>query len=190
MSDLDSYAFEPGQQVQCRTRFEQDFRGEVMSFDLNSKILVLKSPAASGSAANHDLNFLVLDSVSNVEILEEPKGESHDLPSLDTRSINTRQRQALDDRMRLVEAVGNGVSQEGISLYTALAKHYNRPDVVWKDKNKIVVLNAVIISPPYKEADCTGLTNKAHNHAQAVIYVKQIVRKFWDSLPKQQEAKE
>lgn len=191
MSDLDSFAFEPGQQVQCRTRFDQDFKGEVMAFDLNSKILILKSPASSGNPANHDLNFLVLDSVSNVEILEEPEREcNNDLPNLDTRSIKARQTQALDERMRLVEAVGNGVSQEGISLYTALAKKYDRPtDVIWKDKNKIVVMNSVIISPPYKEADCTALTNKTHNHA--VNYVKQNVHKFWESLPKpKQEVKE
>lgn len=185
MSDLDSFAFEPGQQVRCKTRFEDSFEGEVVAFDLNSKILVLKSPTTSGNSANHDLHILVLDSVSDVEILEEPHGEStNDMSSIDMKHIKARQISANSERMRLVEAVSNGVSQDGISLYTTLSKKYVRPtDITWKDKVKIVVLNSVVISPPYKEADCEPLSQKTQS--DAVAYVKSNVRHFWENSSKQ-----
>jgi len=181
MTDLDSFAFQPGQQVQCKTRFDDIFKGEVVAFDLNSKILILRSPASSGSVKNHDLHFLVLDSVSDVDILEEPHGETTtDLPCIEMKYIKEKQATALSERLRIVEAVGNGVSQDGISLFTEFTKIYNREsDIVWKDKTKIVVMNAVIISPPYKEANCEPWNPSVKE--EAVLYVKNVVRKFWES---------
>lgn len=180
MSDLDSFAFEPGQQVQCKTRFNDVFKGEVVAFDLSSKLLILKSPAASGIASYHDVNFLALDSVSDVQILEEPRAESNNdqLPSIEMKHIKAKQAAALTERLRLVEAVGNGVTQDGISLYAALYKKYDR-DITWRDKVKIVVMNSIVISPPYKEADCQPLSPKTQK--DALNYVKSNIRKFWES---------
>ena len=189
MSDLDSFAFEPGQQVQCKTRFEDVFKGEVMAFDLNSKILILKSPSSSGTGTNHDLHFLVLDSVSDVEILEEPHVEcTNDLPSIEMKCVKAKHTANASERLRLVEAVSNGVTQDGISLYTAFSKLYDRAtdDVTWKDKVKIVVMNSVVISPPYKESDCEPINPKTQK--EAVNYVKSNVRKFWESCTKQKSA--
>lgn len=182
MTDIDSYAFEPGQQVQCKTRFDDVFKGEVVAFDLNSKILILKSPSSSGVSTNHDLHFLVLDSVSDVEILEEPHGEyNNELPSIEMKHIQNKQKAAHSERMRLVEAVGNGVNQDGISLYTLFSKKYDRAsDLCWKDKVKIVVMNAVIISPPYKESDCQP--SSPQTSKDALTYVKTNVRKYWEKL--------
>lgn len=178
MSDLDSYAFGPGQQVKCKTRFDDILKGEVVAFDLNSKILVLKSPSSS---TNYDLNFLVLDSVSDVEILEETKSDQNiELPSLEMKQIKAKQTSAYNDRMRLVEAVGNGVSQDGISLYTTFSKKYDRAsEITWKDKTKLVVMNSVIISPPYKESNCEPISPKTPK--DAVNYVRNIVRKYWST---------
>lgn len=186
MSDLDTnlVAFEPGQQVQCKTRFDDVFKGEVVAFDLNSKILTLKSPSSVGNGSNHDLHFFVLDSVSDVEILEEPKGErNNELPSIEMKYIKAKQTAALNERLRIVEAVEKGVSQEGISLYTIFSKKYERAtDVTWKDDVKIVVMNSVVISPPYKESDCEPISPKSHK--EALNYVKSIVRKFWEDNAK------
>lgn len=183
MSDLDSFAFGPGQQVQCKTRFDDVLKGEVVAFDLNSKILVLRSPSSNSS--NYDLNFLVLDSVSDVEILEEARSDHNmDLPSLEMKHIQAKRASALNERMRLVEAVGNGVSQDGVSLYTAFSKIYDRAsDVTWNDKTKLVVMNSVIISPPYKEANCEAITPKTSK--DALTYVRNVVRKYWEGSGKQ-----
>lgn len=189
MSDLDSYAFEPGQQIQCKTRFDDIYRGEVVAFDLSSKILILKSPSTSGIATSNDLHFLILDSVADVQILEEPKGDcSNDhLPNIETKQIKQKQTAALAERYSLVQAVGNGVSQEGLQLYTMLCKTYDRVNITWKDNVKIVVLNSVVIEPPYEEANCQPLSSKTGK--EAVSYVKSNVEKFWASHAKQQATK-
>lgn len=198
MSDLDSFAFEPGQQVQCKTRYDDVFTGEVVAFDLASKILILKSPTTSSgnpntaSSTNHDLHCLVLDSVSEVDILEEPQpGKcTNDLPSLGVRYVNAKIATALNERYRLVQAVSNGVSKEGISLYTEFLKKYDRAeDVTWKEKVKIVVMNTVVVSPPYKETNCEPLSKKTRDEGdlRAVNYVKNIVKKFWENHPTKQK---
>ena len=189
MSDLDSYAFEPGQQVQCKTRFDDIYKGEVVAFDLSSKILILKSPSTSGAPTNHDLHFLVLDSVADVQILEEPKSDSSNdqLPSIETKQIKAKQTAALAERLNLVRAVGNGVSEEGLQLYTMLCKTYERSNITWKDNVKIVVLNSVVIEPPYGEANCVSSSSKTEK--EAVSYVKSFVQKFWASHAKQKNTK-
>lgn len=184
MSDLPSFAFEPGQKVQCKTRFDDVLKGEVVAFDLNSKILILKTPTLSGTSTNHDLHFLVLDSVADVEVLEDAHGEcANELPSIDMKYIQLKQQAALSERLRLVEAVGNGVSRDGISLYTSISKIFDRPNVSWKDKVKIVVMNNVVISPPYKESNCELISSSTEKDALA--YVKSNVRKFWEDSSKQ-----
>lgn len=184
MSDIDSFAFEPGQQVKCKTRHEDEFKGEVVAFDLASKVLIIKSPSSAGTSGNHDLHFLVLDSVSDVEVLEEPPADfNNELPSMEMKHIQAKQAAAIKERMKLVEAVSNGVTQEGISLYSAFSKIYVRDgDIVWKDKVKIVVMNSVVISPPYKEADCQPTSSKTEK--EALNYVKSNISKYWESCAK------
>ena len=192
MSDWDSYAFQPGQQVLCKTRFDDEFKGEVVAFDLSSRILILKSPSTSGVATNHDIHILVLDSVSDVQIIAEPGADavSDQLRNIDTSHITAKKSASLSERMRLIDAVGNGVSREGIELFTALTKKYDRAsDLVWKDKVKIVVMNSVVINPPYTEADCQSLSPKTPNK-EAVSYLRSNVRKFWESCSKPQQAQQ
>lgn len=188
MSDFELYAFEPGQQVQCKTRFDDVYKGQVIAFDLPSRILILKSSPASGLPGNHDLHFLVLDSISDVQILEEPRGDcaKDQLPNIEMKYVESRLKQAHAERLRLLEAVGNGCSQEGIQLFTELSKKYDRTsDIEWKDKVKIVVMNTVVINPPYTEADCQPLKPKTQK--DVVAYVKSNVRKFWESCAKQKQ---
>jgi hypothetical protein len=188
MSDFESYAFEPGQQVQCKTRFDDVYKGQVIAFDLPSRILILKSAPSSGLPNNHDLHFLVLDSISELQILEEPRGDCAkvQLPNIEMKYVESKMKQAHAERLRLLEAVGNGCSQEGILLYTELSKKYDRAsDIEWKDKVKIVVMNTVVINPPYTEADCQPMTPRTQK--DAVAYVKSHVRKFWDSYTKQKQ---
>lgn len=118
MSDmLEQLAFEPGQQVQCKTRFDDIFKGEVVAFDLSNKILILKSPSTTVFAKNHELHFLNLDNVADVQILEEPRDQrcSDKLPSIETKQIQAKEATAIAERLRLIEKLGetNKSSQRG-----------------------------------------------------------------------------
>lgn len=179
-------AFEPGQQVKCETRFGDIYAGEVVAFDLNSNILIIKSPSASGNSSNRDLHFLMLEHVKDIDLIEEPQADfAKDLPSIEMKYIESRQKAALDDRLRLVKAIENGVSQDGISLFSSLMKMYDKNgDLFWKDNVKIVVLNSVVIKPPYKESDCELLSpgsSEDSSQNSALAYVKTVVKKFWEN---------
>lgn len=180
MSAVDQLAFEPGQQIKCKTRFNHIYTGEVVAFDLNCNILIIKSPSSSGLSANKDLHFLVLANVADIEVIEESKTDCpKDLPSIEMKFIQARLTTAVKERMRLLEAVGNGVSQDGINLFVSLSKKFDRSlDLTWNDKVKIVVMNSVSIKPPYKESDCELINPKSPD---ALTYVRNLVKKFWDN---------
>lgn len=183
MSAVDQLAFEPGQQIKCVTRFEESFTGEVVAFDLQSNILIIKSPSSSGSNCNKDLHFITVKNCADIQVLEESQGDSakEHLPNIEMKYIQAKQQAAVNERMRLVEAVGNGVSQDGISLFLSLSKKYDRPsDLTWSEKVKIVVMNSVIIKPPYKESDCE-LSNPSNKSSDALNYVRNCVKKFWEN---------
>lgn len=245
MSEIDSLAFQAGQQVRCKTKFNHVLNGEVVAFDLNSKILAIKStqntktaqvaPASSNnltsgqanvassssnlassnqtqgaqttqpsvlsstssSSANiqpltanltstsnntFDIHFLVLDSVSDVKILKESPEDynANNLPSIDMKSVEMRKTAARDERLKLVESFANGVSKDGLLLFAEFSKKYSSGrDVEWQDKNKIVVLKQVVISPPYREVDCQPLDSKTST--DAVPYIKKVVSHYWES---------
>ena len=117
MSDmLEQLAFTPGQQVQCKTRFDDIFKGEVVAFDLSNKILILKSPSTTVFAKNHELHCLNLDNVSDVQILEEPREKRNNdtLPVIETDQIKAKEATAIAERLRLIEKLGeNNKSQRG-----------------------------------------------------------------------------
>lgn len=181
MSAVDQLAFEPGQQIKCETRHDETFTGEVVAFDLQSNIIIIKSPSSSGTNANKDLHFIMVKNCADIQVIEESQGDfTKDLPHIEMKYIQAKQQTAINERMRLVEAVGNGVSKDGISLFLSLSKKFDRAsDLTWNDKVKIVVMNAVVIKPPYKESDCE-LTNPTSKN-DAITYVKNLVKKFWEN---------
>lgn len=216
MSEIDSLAFHPGQQVRCKTRFNDILTGEVIAFDLRTKILTIKSVASdkatstatpptlsttntvssttatNTSASNSNLSissngnlchihFLVLDSCSDVEILKDHQQNHNDycLPSIDMSYIEKRKNVAKEERLKLVEAFKDGVSKDGLLLFGEVSKKYSVKDVIWRDKNKIVVLNQVVISPPYRECNCQSLNSKSSN--DAVPYIKKVVSHYWET---------
>lgn len=67
--------------------------------------------------------------------------------SLNLNRLNTRVRNQIEEKKRMVKALQAGVSPEGQRLFIAISKTIN--DIVWKGQN-IVVFNTVTIIPPYK----------------------------------------
>lgn len=120
--DMVSYAFSPGQMVHCKTRFDEEYEGEVIAFDLHTKTLVIKCPSQQNDTRN-DLHFLVLDSVADLKILKEPPSDiSSTLPALLMKKVEERTAAAIDERLKLVKAVQSGVSEDGLRLFSALSK--------------------------------------------------------------------
>lgn len=74
--ELDNFTtFTPGQVVTCTTCFEQDLEGEVVAFDYDRRVLVIKTPSAL-QPNHHDVHLVNTDCVSGIEIKKEAKNGS------------------------------------------------------------------------------------------------------------------
>merc|ERR1712004_688253 len=109
--------FQIGMKISCTTCNGQKIAGEVMAFDITSKMLALKSQPTSGKANRHDVNLVNLSLVSDVKVLEEaPNEPPPPIPNLNIQKIDSRVRASKDEKNRAINYVGVGVSKEAQKL--------------------------------------------------------------------------
>ncbi|XP_012060077.1 PREDICTED: protein LSM12 homolog [Atta cephalotes] len=173
--------FSIGSTVLCKTCHEKEIEGEVLAFDPQTKMLILKSPSSSGRPSLNDIHIVNLSLVSNVQVTREVSPTTSEPPqSLNLQRLNTRVRNQIDEKRRLVMALQAGVSPEGQKLFIAISKTIQ--DITWNGAN-IVVFNNVTIRPPYKVDNVHGNTESG-----AYRHVKKVVEKhIKDTLQAQQQ---
>lgn len=136
----------------------------------------------------HDVYIVNISMCQDIQVKKEAQMVPEAPPSLNLRRVstppgrflsiltlcpflqlNTRVRNQVEQKRRLVSALTAGVSREGQKLYLAIAKTIN--EVTWSGPN-IVVFNDVIIAPPYTVDSVTGAPG-----SRQLTYVKKIVEK-------------
>lgn len=77
LTDDFTIGFTPGSLVSCVTIFEENYEGEVVAFDFDRRLLIIKSPSAV-NPHHHNVHVLNLNFVANntVTIKKEAKKES------------------------------------------------------------------------------------------------------------------
>ncbi|RWS07554.1 Protein LSM12-like protein [Dinothrombium tinctorium] len=189
MSEDVELMFNSGSVVAVKTCYNHAIEGEVIAFDYNKRVLLLKCTASDGQASHNDVRLVNLDYVSDVQIKKDVKKEESNsittLPHLDLNKVERRARTAIDERKRLAEAFSAGITDDGIKVFLHLTKTIG--NVTWDAKN-IIVMNNVVISPPYKPENCMpslpgGASDRRNiasgKNAEAVNYVRQLVERCW-----------
>lgn len=135
---------------------------------LNSNFL--ESPSSSERSSLNDIHIVNLSLVSNVQVTREVSPTTSEPPqSLNLQRLNTRVRNQIDEKRRLVMALQAGVSPEGQKLFIAISKTIQ--DITWNGAN-IVVFNNVTIKPPYKVDNVHGNTESgAYRHVKKVVRI-------------------
>ncbi|XP_020292681.1 protein LSM12 homolog [Pseudomyrmex gracilis] len=172
--------FTIGSTVLCKTCHEQEIEGEVLAFDPQTKMLILKCPSSSGRPSLNDVHIVNLSLVSNVQVIREVSSTTNEpLQSLNLHRLNTRIRNQIEEKKRLVKALQAGVSPEGQKLFIAISKTIQ--DITWNGAN-IVVFDNVTIIPPYKVDNVHGNTESG-----AYRHVKKVVEKHIKDTAQQQQ---
>ncbi|XP_035688466.1 protein LSM12 homolog A-like [Branchiostoma floridae] len=164
----DYFTFSVGSSVSCTTCLGQNIQGEVVAFDPPSKMLAIKSPSGKGPD-RHDVRIVNLALVSHVDVVHECTEPPPALPVLNFQKLEARARHECSEKWKAVNLIGIGVSPEGQKLFNAI--HKTISETRWKDKD-IVVLDDVVISPPYGLENCKG------KEGQALAQVRKIVEKY------------
>ncbi|RZF32899.1 hypothetical protein LSTR_LSTR004290 [Laodelphax striatellus] len=162
-----SDCFGIGSIVYCKTCYNKEIEGEVQAFDPQTKMLILKSAASNGRESLNDVHVVNLSLVSDVQVRKEVNISPVHQPALNLQRLNTRVRNQVEEKRRLVTALAAGVSPDGQKLFLTICKTIN--DVTWQGPN-IVVLNQVTITPPYRPENVNGnAESKAFNHIKKVV---------------------
>lgn len=105
MSTVVSDCFTIGSIVATRTCYDEDIEGEVLAFDPQTKMLILKCPSSSGDPKRHDVNIVNLSLVSDVQIKKEVTAVPEPPASLNLNRLNTRVRNSIENKRRLVSTL-------------------------------------------------------------------------------------
>jgi len=133
----------------------------------------LECPASNGRSSLNDVHVVNLSLVSNVQVIREVSPTTIEPPqSLNLQRLNTRVRNQIEEKKRLVMALQAGVSPEGQKLFIAISKTIQ--DITWNGAN-IVVFDNVTIRPPYKVDNVHGNTESgAYRHVKKVVCKRRI----------------
>lgn len=160
--------FSIGSTVACKTCYNQDIEGEVLAFDPQTKMLILKCPATNGQIGLNDVHIVNLSLVSDVQVKKEVTTTPEPPQSLNLQRLNTRVRNHVEEKRRLMSALSAGVGPEGQRLFIAIAKTIN--EVQWCGSNIVVWNQKVVISPPYQVEDIKGNTqSKEYGYIRKVV---------------------
>ncbi|KAJ8917289.1 hypothetical protein NQ315_002307 [Exocentrus adspersus] len=188
--------FSLGSVVWCRTCYNKEVEGEVLAFDPQTKILILseKDPlvhvlkfpvssltrfaeclSSSGDPKLNDVHFINLSLVSELKVKKEVTSTPEPPQSLNLQRLNTRVRNQVDEKKRMLQAISANVSSEGQSLFIAIAKTIN--EVRWRNSEIVIWNHEVIISPPYQLENIRGNTT-----SKGYSYIRKVVEKHMKDL--------
>uniref|UniRef100_A0A8V5GW38 Uncharacterized protein n=1 Tax=Melopsittacus undulatus TaxID=13146 RepID=A0A8V5GW38_MELUD len=123
-------------------------------------------PSSSGKPNHADILLVNLQYVSEVEILSDRSDTPPPLASLNVSKLATKARTEKEEKLSQAYAISAGVSLEGQQLFQTI--HKTIKDCKWQDKN-IVVMEEVVIAPPYQVENCKGKEGSALSHVRKIV---------------------
>ncbi|XP_016950507.1 LSM12 homolog A [Drosophila biarmipes] len=169
--------FSIGSTVVCTTCFNEEVEGEVLAFDHNTKMLILKCRSKSTEELS-DIYAMNLSLCSNVQVVKECNGNFDDPQKLNLEQVKMRLRKTVERRQDYLKSKNADVSPEAQELYRAIAKQYGYNEVSWQGPN-IQILNEVTISPPYRADNVVS----SSNNETSCNYIKRIIKQFFNTRP-------
>ncbi|XP_031792521.1 protein LSM12 homolog isoform X1 [Piliocolobus tephrosceles] len=162
MAALPGEYFSVGSRVSSGRCQEQRLQGEVVTFDYQFKMLALKCPSSSGKPNHADILLINLTvcfrSGNNYDRTETPPP----LASLSVSKLASKARTEKEEKLSQAYAI----SADGQQLFQTI--HKTIKDCKWQEKN-IVVMEEVVITPPYQVENCKGKEGSALSHVGKIV---------------------
>uniref|UniRef100_A0A8C6W7W5 AD domain-containing protein n=1 Tax=Nannospalax galili TaxID=1026970 RepID=A0A8C6W7W5_NANGA len=141
----------------------------VVAFDYQSKTLALKylswgwRDGSEDGKPNHTDILLINLWFGKIRVLQ-PKSETPPLASLSVSKLASKARMEEEEKLSQAYAISAGVSLEGQQLFQTI--HKTIKDCKWQEK---IVIEEVVITPPYQVENCRGKEGSALSHVCKII---------------------
>jgi len=175
--DINDSYFNPGSVVKCVTYDKEVIKGEVVAFDHDSQMLMLKNDASDGNRDHNDVVIVNLSFVSDIQTLKECVDLPPALPPVDEKKLLKRTNEQNALRMTVAQAVTNGVTEIGVEVFLCFKRIYKETKF---RKQNIVIMDDVTIEPPYQLQNCSA--NSADNADRLLRFVKVAVSFYSDNI--------
>lgn len=195
--------FPIGTQLHVETCFGDQLTGEVVTYEHSVKMLILSCPAKDAKGNNCRNRCIInLDFCKDLHIIQESKPSPPDILSGTPARLNLqhvcimyacsyplhlteflsfqldqRLQQTVEQREYLLRSRNELASPCGRQLFQFLSKHFGQNEVKWQLES-IVVLQQVVVTPPYHMCDIST----TRNCPKLLNYVQRLVAKFHAQL--------
>lgn len=142
---LENVRYPIGSRITARLVNGTEMKGEVVAFDPNFKVVILKSSCKR--PGHHDVSILNLTHCADIKIDEEGKESPGEMQALNTQRLQERLRTQIERKKKLITAFKAGISPEGQKLFQYINKTID--EVAWNGE-RIQVMNKIVIEPPYR----------------------------------------
>jgi len=165
-----------GKLVEVHTVWGEKIEGRVFASYNDSDI----NPFLAIQTSAEPLSYRIFstNAIANVlEIDEQTPLKLVALPQFVVEEANKREKEAKVRAMVASKKIGKGVSREGQLVFNAVENIY--PQTQWSGQS-IVVLNDIVIDPPYRMENCRTKTSKSSDSSKSSLLklVKQIIEKM------------
>ncbi|XP_013111565.1 LSM12 homolog A [Stomoxys calcitrans] len=179
----DNDCFSIGSTVMCTTCFNEEFEGEVLAFDHNTKMLILKCRSKNADNLT-DVHVLNLSLCSNVQVVKECNGNFVDDPQkLNLEQLKIRLRKTVQHRQTYLKSKNAAVSPEAQELYRVIAKQFKYNEVSWQGLD-IQIFKEVTIKPPYRAENVVSTSN----NKSLCTYIKKMIENFVNNRAAQESS--
>uniref|UniRef100_A0ABI7WRA1 LSM12 homolog n=1 Tax=Felis catus TaxID=9685 RepID=A0ABI7WRA1_FELCA len=128
--------------------------------------LPVQNAGFNGKPNHADILLINLQYVSEVEIINDRTETPPPLASLNVSKLASKARTEKEEKLSQAYAISAGVSLEGQQLFQTI--HKTIKDCKWQEKN-IVVMEEVVITPPYQVENCKGKEGSALSHVRKIV---------------------
>jgi len=162
---LDNLKYVVGSRVMVKMDNGLSIKGEIIAYEPNHKIVMIKSPGTRSGL--NKVELINLTHCVDITVEEEAQTAPGEMPGLNTQKLDVRFKDSVEKKKRLITAFKAGISPEGQRLFQAINKTLD--EVSWNGE-KIVVLREVTIDPPYRPENIRCKEdNKALNHVRKIV---------------------
>lgn len=135
-------------------------------FGFSLTLVFPECPSSSAKPHLSDVILVNLAYVSDVDVINDRSETPPPLASLNISKLASRARTEKEDKLSQAYAISAGVSAEGQQLFQTI--HKTIKDCKWQEKN-IIVMDDVVISPPYQVENCRGKEGSALSHIRKIV---------------------